>query len=263
MLLSLTSFARESIIVSSYPLYYPASYMAGDRFEVDVLIRSQADPHHYELKPEDVRRLQRAKAFVYLGAESWERRLARSLPKGRAYQLFDRLSDPHLWMSPKSYTLLVKRVYEVLLQIDPSGAEHYRRRYEEFASKLASLDEEYRKTLSTCRSKTLVTTHLSTAYLGKDYGLEVVGLRGVHAEEEPRPSEVLKLVQRLKRAQVKVIFAEMGHDEKLARRIAQQVGARVTPINTSLFPEEKGDDYFSIMRRNLKRIAEALECQTR
>ncbi len=264
-------YAKELLMASSYPIYYPLRYIAEGRFDVDVLVRSQADPHHYELKPDDMRRLQRARAFLYMGVERWEKRVAESLQKGKAYPLTQGLTliragkslDPHLWLSPKAYISLVENIQRALSQIDPSGTEYYKKRTGEYVELLKALDGEYRNVLSTCKNKTLVITHLSAVYLGRDYGLEIVGLRGLHAEEEPKPSEVMRMVERAKRAQVKAVFVELGYEEKLARRIAQEVGARVLPLNTSLFPEEKEEDYFSIMRRNLLRLSEGLACQKR
>ncbi len=271
LIASISAYAKDIMLASSYPIYYPLKYLAEGRFEVDVLIKSQADPHHYELKPDDMLRLQRAKAFFYLGVEGWEQRVAGRVQRDKAYSLRQGLQfiragkglDPHIWVSPSAYYPIVKNMQQALSRIDPAGSEYYKKRAEDFLSQLKDLDEEYKKSLSTCKSKVLVTTHLSTAYLGRDYGLEVIGLRGVHAEEEPKPSEVRRLIEKLRQAKVKVVFAELGQDERLARRIAQEVGARVVPLNTSLFPEEKGDDYFSIMRRNLNRLSEGLDCQLR
>ncbi len=268
LLISL-SYAKDYVLASSYPIYYPLRYIAGDRFEVDVLIKSQADPHHYELKPDDIRRLQGARAFLYLGLEGWERRVANTVGKDRAYPLAQGLMlirvgrgyDPHLWLSPEAYMGVVENIQKVLSQLDPAGSEQYKRRANEYMERLRALDKEYTEVLSTCKTKTLVITHLSTAYLGRDYGLETVGLRGVHAEEEPRPSEVRRMVERARKAKAGVVFAELGQDERLARRVAQEVGARVLPFNSSLFPEERNDDYFSIMRRNLERLSEGLECK--
>ncbi|MCS6998458.1 MAG: metal ABC transporter substrate-binding protein [Aquificaceae bacterium] len=264
------SFSKELLLASTYPLYYPLRHMAEGRFEVDLLIKAPVDPHHYELKPEDMKRLQRAKVFFYLGVEGWEKRVASRVLKERTVALYrgvefirvGKHTDPHVWLSPKSYAKLVENMREELLKIDPAGGEHYRKRSEELLKKLKSLDEEYRKTLQSCQSKTLVITHLSTLYLGRDYGLEVVGLRGVHAEEEPRPSEVKRIVEKLKGSKVKAIFSEIGYDERLARRLAKETGAKVLTFNSSLFPEEMQDDYFSVMRRNLKRLSEGLGCQT-
>ncbi len=262
-------YAKDLVLASSYPLYYPLKYLAEGRFEMNVLIKSQADPHHYELKPGDLRSLQRAKAFLYLGLEGWELKIAQRVPEIKSYPLGKGMElirvgkgyDPHLWLSPKAYMGIVENIQKVLSQIDPDGSEYYKKRASEYMEQLKALDSEYKNALSTCKRRTLVITHLSTAYLGRDYGLETVGLRGVHAEEEPKPSEVRRMVERAKRSKVSVIFAEVGHDEKLAKRVAQEVGARVLPLNTSLFPEKEEDDYFSIMRRNLQRLSEGLECQ--
>ncbi|MEN3027838.1 MAG: metal ABC transporter substrate-binding protein [Aquificaceae bacterium] len=271
LLVSCLSFSKELLLASTYPLYYPLRHMAGERFEVDLLIKAPADPHHYELKPEDMKRLQRSKVFFYLGVEGWERRVAGKVLKEGAVALYQGVefirvgkhADPHVWLSPKSYTRLVENMRDELLRIDPAGGEHYRKRSEEFLKRLKSLDEEYRKTLQSCQSKTLVITHLSTLYLARDYGLEVVGLRGVHAEEEPKPSEIRKIVEKLKSSRVKAIFSEIGYDERFARRLAKETGAKVLTFNSSLFPEEVQDDYFSLMRKNLKRLSEGLGCQTR
>lgn len=261
-------FSKEVITVSIYPLYYPTKWIAGERFEVDVLIRSQADPHHYELRPADIKKLSQSKAFFYLGVEAWERRLTKSV-KTPSYALLDRTGllkvgayiDPHVWMSPRSYMALVESITKALANIDPKGKSYYTAKKEEFIRGLKQLDEEYAKVLKSCKHRTLVSTHTSLNYLGRDYGLEVVGLRGVHAEEEPRPSEVRTMVERLKKAGVKSLFHEIGHDKALAEGIARQVGAKTFPLNTSLFPEEPKDDYFSIMRRNLRSLSQGLNCQ--
>jgi zinc transport system substrate-binding protein len=271
LLMPLISIGKELLLATTYPIYYPLKYIAGDRFEVDVLIKGQSAPHHYELKPGDIKRIQKAKAFFYLGVESWEKRLANRLPKGKAYSLERNISfikvgnslDPHLWLSPRAYSQLVENIKKALISIDPSGAEEYKKRSEEFLKDLKVLDEEYKKTLSKCQSRAIVITHLSVLYLGRDYGLEVIGLRGLHAEEEPKPSEIRNMVERIKKSKVKTLFHELGYDEALAKRIAQEVGAKIVPFNTSLFPEKAQDDYFSIMKRNLERLSEGLSCPTR
>lgn len=269
--ISSISLARDLLLASTYPIYYPLRYIAGDRFHVDVLIKTTGDVHHYELKPADLRKLQEAKAFFYLGIEKWERRIANKLPRGKAYNLDKNIDfiyvgkhkDPHLWLSPKAYAKMVENIKEILIKIDPSASEYYQRRYEEFIKNLKRLDEEYSKFLANCERRTIIITHLSALYLGRDYNFEIVGLRGLHAEEEPKPSEIKQMIEKARKVGAKYIFYELGHEEKLARRIAKEIGANIISINTSLFPEDKQDDYFSIMRKNLKRLGEGLNCQAR
>nr|NAZ23103.1 zinc ABC transporter substrate-binding protein [Thermocrinis sp.] len=40
-----------------------------------------------------------------------------------------------------------------------------------------------------------------------------------------------------------------------------ETGAKVYTINTSLYPTKNGDDYFSIMERNLSAFVEGLDCR--
>ncbi len=265
----LTAYAKERLIASTYAIYYPLSHMAGSFYEVELLIKAQADVHHYELKPTDMRRLLQSKAFFYLGVEPWEQKVAKSLPRDKGFPLSQGLEliqvgrsyDPHVWLSPRAYIKLVERLRDSLIRLDPPRREEYIKRAEEYIKRLKSLDEEFSRTLSTCRIRLVVITHASLGYLARDYGLEMVGLRGVHAEEEPKPSEVRAIIERAKKAGVRFVFYELGHDRGLAQRFAGELSARVLPINTSLVPEAEGDDYFSIMRRNLKRLSEGLECR--
>jgi len=41
----------------------------------------------------------------------------------------------------------------------------------------------------------------------------------------------------------------------------RETGAKVYTINTSLYPTKEGDDYFSIMERNLSAFVEGLDCR--
>jgi zinc transport system substrate-binding protein len=151
LFLLLLSFAlsRELLIATIYPIYYPLLYLAGELYDVKVLISTGTDVHHYEPKPQDLKNLREAKYIFTLGLESWERKLP--VPKERLYLLNQNLpligNDPHIWMSPRSYQVVVDNLYKVLLKIDPKNQNIYERRYREFSKRLKDLDEKYRQSL--------------------------------------------------------------------------------------------------------------------
>jgi len=264
-LLLLFSFAlpRELLMATTYPIYYPLLYLAGEVYEVKVLISTKTDVHHYEPKPQDLRNLKEAKHIFALGLENWERKLP--VPKEKLYLLNQSLplidKDPHLWMSPKSYQAVMDNLYKALLKIDPKNQSLYERKYREFSKRLKDLDEKYRQSLSQCKNRWLVSTHLSLRYLARDYGLRAEGLRGVHGEEEPKPSELFRLINLMKKESVKSLFVEEGYQEKAALKVQRETGAKIYTINTSLYPTKEGDDYFSIMERNLSTFVEGLDCK--
>ena len=263
------SFSQNNLLATSYPIYYPLKYIAGDLHKVDVLINAPMDPHHYELKPRDLQKIRWANYIFMLAVEDWERQIEKQAGKQKLVPLNKNINfikirgakDPHLWLSPKSYAVLVKNVYEELSKLDPSREQHYRTRMQEFLKELEKLDKDYERVLKSCRQRLIVSTHLSTSYLSRDYGLESAGLAGMHAEHEPRPSELKKLVEVMKAKGVKSIFLEPGQDKTTAEKIAKQTGAEVLHLNTSLYPEGENQDYFSIMRKNLEVLKKGLECQ--
>ncbi|MFN3814388.1 MAG: metal ABC transporter substrate-binding protein, partial [Aquificaceae bacterium] len=222
---------------------------------------------HYELKPKDMRELLKAEAVFTLGVEAWEKRLESSLPKGKVIKLkgsinllrYGQFTDPHIWLSPKQYLTLVSNMKANLSKWDSS--KELEERYRDYERKLMGLDQIYEQILKTCKIKTMITTHKAWGYLARDYNLKNIGIMGVHAEEEPKPSYMINIINTMKKDGIKVVFAEVGEDRKVADFIASQTGARVILINSSLFPFSAQDDYFSIMRKNLERIREGLECQ--
>lgn len=257
------SLSKETLIATTYPIYHPLKHLAGDLYEVSVLISAKTDVHHHELKPKDVKTLKKAKAVFTLGVEDWERRLP--VDKGKLYTLnrgIDLIKDdPHLWMSPRSYKKLVDNLFKTLVQIDPKNEEIYRKRYEEYSRRLEELDKKYSKVLSECESRWVIATHLSLNYLARDYSLRAEGFRDLHAEEEPKPSEVGRIARLIKKESIKAIFMEEGYDEGVAKKISRETGTKVLRINTSLYPYSERDDYFSIMERNLQSLAEGLNCK--
>jgi ABC-type Zn uptake system ZnuABC Zn-binding protein ZnuA len=146
--------ARELLIATIYPIYYPLLYLAGELYDVKVLISTRTDVHHYEPKPQDLRNLKEAKHIFTLGLESWERKLP--VPKERLYLLNQNLpligNDPHIWMSPRSYQVVVDNLYKALLKIDPKNQNIYERRYREFSKRLKDLDEKYRQSLANAKT---------------------------------------------------------------------------------------------------------------
>lgn len=70
LLLSYTSHARATIVVTVQPLADIVSALVDGKIDVDVLIDANQDPHAFALKPSDLEKLERAQGIVWLGPES-------------------------------------------------------------------------------------------------------------------------------------------------------------------------------------------------
>ncbi|MCS7083750.1 MAG: metal ABC transporter substrate-binding protein [Aquificaceae bacterium] len=257
LLLLFPIIAYASWVASTYPIYHILKALAPNGVEVKLLAGGIKDPHHYELKPSDIKLVGDSSRFFHLNSEAFEKNLVKTFPEksvdlSKNLQLIDG-NDPHIWLSPRSYQDLAKSIHAKLIQLDSANRQHYDKKLEEVLKTLRSLDSEYSKTLKNCKSRVILSTHMSFAYIARDYGFKAMGLSGVHAEAEPKPSQA-KVLKEARALGASSLFHEPG-ERVLAKRLAPHL--RPIEINISL----AGEDLSSIFLSNLKALSTGLECQ--
>ena len=165
-------------------------------------------------------------------------------------------ADPHVWLDPVLYARIVERIGEVLGRTEQAR---------QLADELRALDEELGQGLADCDRRTLVTSHAAFGYLAARYGLEQIGVTGLSPEAEPSPRDLEEIVEHVRESGATTIFFETLVSPELAEAVARETGATTAVLNPleGLTPEESeaGEDYFSIMRRNLAAVREGLGCR--
>ena len=125
------------------------------------------------------------------------------------------------------------------------------------------LDKEFKETLNPLSRKEIIVSHQAFSYLAGAYGLTQESIRGISPDEEPDPARMTEIIRFAKERDVKVIFFEEMVSPKIAETIAKETGAQVmvlSPLENLTDAQVKaGDDYFSVMRRNLAAGKAALE----
>jgi zinc transport system substrate-binding protein len=128
-----------------------------------------------------------------------------------------------------------------------------------------ALDGRYRSGLAHCAGRQFVTTHAAFGYLARRYRLHEVAITGIDPESEPSPQRLGELIGLVRREHLGTVFFERLVSPRLARTIARDAGARarvLDPIEGLTGDEERrGADYFTLMRRNLAALEEALGCR--
>jgi len=204
--------------------------VGGDRVRLDALMGPGVDPHLYKPTARDKWRINNADVVFYNGLHL-EGRLAALLEKrGRILPVFavtealkareaHRLIragegqdayDPHVWFDPSLWTRCVEFVAEKLAEMDPEGAEYYRRNAEAYQARLQELEAYTRARLSEvpATQRMLVTAHDAFAYFGRAFDLEVRSLQGLSTQDEAALSRVNQLVDLLVRRKIKAVFVE-------------------------------------------------------
>ena len=63
---------KMKIVVTSFPQYDFARAVAGDKANIQMLIKPGVETHSYEPTPDDIQKIQNADLFIYTGGENDE-----------------------------------------------------------------------------------------------------------------------------------------------------------------------------------------------
>lgn len=166
--------------------------------------------------------------------------------------------DPHVWLSPKKAMTLVETIRDELIKDFPEKRAVFEQNASDYIADLEALDAEYHEALANAQHKDIVTQHAAFAYLTEEYGLHQVAIAGINAEAEPSAKRLAELSEFVKTHQVEYIYFEENVSSKVAQTLAAEVGVKTAVLNPleSLTRDQmaKGDDYFSVMRANLKAL---------
>lgn len=264
---------RTEVVASLYPLAWLARSVGGDRVRVTDLTPPGAEPHDLELTTRDRDRLDRAGVVLAVGdgfQPAVEKAVAqRSGPSVLLTRALDPGSrpvadDPHLWLDPVVWTEAATVVQEALTAADPAGATDYAARADAVRAELAALDRDYAAGLADCRRRLVVTTHDYFVRPAARYGLATASLMGRDPEGEPDARRLADLADRMVADRVTTVFTEPLAPPDQARTLAREGGARVAlldPIEALTATQRRtGDDYPTVMRRNLRTLSRALGC---
>lgn len=253
---------RVRVVAAFYPLAFVARQVGGTNAGVVDLTPPGAEPHDLELTPGDVSDLREADLVVFAGG-GFQPAVERAL-EARDGPTLDVLAgvgaagdvrDPHVWLDPPAFAAVARSVGQALGR--PAAGE-------QLAHRLEALGVEFAAGLRDCRRRELVTSHAAFGRLAQRYGLRQVALRGTSPEAEPSPRDLARVAGIVRSTGATTVFAEPLLPAGTAETIARETGAEVATLDPleSLDEEARaaGDDYFTVMRRNLETLRRALGC---
>ncbi|MBT2283674.1 zinc ABC transporter substrate-binding protein [Paenibacillus polymyxa] len=171
--------------------------------------------------------------------------------------------DPHTWVSPKSAMIMAENIKNSLVEADPDHKAGYEQRYEELRTKLETLDQRFTNELANVPNNEIVVSHQAFGYLARDYGLTQHAIMGLSPDAEPTGQDIVKLAKLVKDEGIKYIFFEELVSDKLAKTLANEAGVETMVLNPveGLTKEQatNGDDYFTLMEKNLQNLLIALK----
>jgi manganese/zinc/iron transport system substrate-binding protein len=258
-----------------------ARIVGGERVSVTALMGPGVDPHLYQPTTRDQVALRQAQIVFYNGLhlegrmveifESLAQRktvvaVSRDIPRERLLSWDDSagMHDPHLWFDVSLWREVVKTIAAVYAEADPGHAEEYARRAADYTRELETLDDYCRKRVEELpeTGRVLITSHDAFHYLGRAYGLEVVGLQGISTDSEAGLKAITDAIDLIRTRRIRAIFPETSVPHSAIERVARDSGA---VLGEELYSDALGGvdgpagTYAGMIRTNIDHIVDALK----
>lgn len=258
---------RVSVVTSFYPLQYVAQRIAGQHADVANLTHPGQEPHDIELTVRQTAEVTDADVLVY--EKGFQASVDQAAQQNGPSHVVDAArsaglsgDDPHFWQDPTRLSMVAGAVERAIADVDPGHAADYRRNLTRLRLDLATLDRSYRRGLASCRVTTIVVSHDAFGYLGRRYGLRVVGINGLSPDAEPSPAHVRTLQDLIRTDHITTVLSERLVSRRLASSLAGDLGiatAVLDPIE-GLSNATADQNYLSLMRANLRVLRKADGC---
>lgn len=260
--------------------------VVGDKAEVQGLIGEGIDPHLYKPTRNDLVALSRADIVFYNGLMLEGKmadvlvRIARkgkpvyavtdTILEERDYVLTDEEQhfDPHVWMDVRGWMMATEVIAQALSEFDPRNAEYYASNAEAYLEELEALDSYASEVISSIpeNQRVLITAHDAFNYMGRAYGLEVLGIQGISTESEAGVRDIEGLLDYIVQNEIPAVFVETSVSDKNVRALVEGAAAKghTLVIGGELFSDAMGPGgsyegtYIGMIDHNATTIAEAL-----
>ena len=241
---------KQVITVSILPQKTFVEKIAGDDFDIQVLVPQGASPESYTLLPSQLKKISGSLVWFrlgYIGFElSWREKVEQlnrnmevvdlseglDLIVGEEVQHGDHVHldgvDPHIWLSPRLVKQMAGRMTEGLARLNPEKSTEYQTNYQKFVKEIDLLDVQLRNSLKEYQGRSFITFHPSLSYYARDYGLVQYPLES--GGKEPTAQHMAKTIELARRENIKVIYIQSEFDREHARVFAEEIKGKVVDV---------------------------------
>jgi zinc transport system substrate-binding protein len=256
--------------------------VGGDHIIVTSLTPAGVEPHDIELSPTTVRELGDTDLVLYIhefqpavedaisstGVDSLDAAEVIALDSTEEHADEEHAdedhdhgsSDPHFWLDPALLADYAVAVGDQFAALDADNADDYTANASALAADLHDLDEQFSTGLAMCERDDIITAHEAFGYLAHAYDLEQVGIAGVEPDTEPSPARMREIHDIIEQTGATTVFTEELVSPRVAEAIAQDADVE-TAVLDPIESVGSGDDYRSVMLRNLDALKVALACE--
>ena len=266
--------------ITLHPYYSFVANIVGDRAQIIPLIDADANPHGYAPQPDDMIRITSMDVLVVngIGHDTWAFEiLDASGMKDKLKLIYandgvslipvagdpsgEKVVNPHTFISTTAAIQQVYTIAQKLGELDPENATYFRQNARRYALEIRKLRSEFDAQI---KGATLSNFRCATMHSGYDYILQELGLQVTAVIEprhgvEPTARQLAETIDRIKAANVNVLFAEKYFASKLSDTIREATGVKMYSISHISSGEYTSTKFIEEMRENLTTLATAIK----
>lgn len=243
---------KVSITVSILPQKYIVEQIAGDHFNINVLVPEGNGPETYEPTALQMQEVSKSKMYFMTGLLDFEQGWLTNVGKMHADLKIINTSesielltghvcddhhhdhshmgvDPHIWLSLKAVKIQALNIFNQLVELDPLNKEIYNSNFHSFYHLLDSVDSIITQRYSDSGPQGFMIYHPSLSYYANDYGIEQISIE--LDGKEPSPAHMRELIDIATEKKINTIFYSEQFDKRSAETIAKQLSIKLAGFN--------------------------------
>ncbi|MTJ10784.1 ABC transporter substrate-binding protein [Anabaena sp. UHCC 0253] len=282
---------KTKVVTTFLPVYLFTKAVAGDVADVEILVQPGTEVHEYQGTPANVKAIATANVVIKngLGLEEFLADTIKNAANSKLVEIdaskgikaINKISpidktaagedvhdhshehssgNPHVWLDPILAKQQIVNIRDGLITADPANQANYQANAAAYIQELDNLNNEFAQTLKQTPGCTFITFHDAFPYLAQRYNLKQVAVVEI-PEKQLSPTDVQKVINTVKKYQVKALFSEPGVDNKLLTSISQDLQISVQTLDSLETGDTNPQYYFKAMRANLESLSSGCKKQ--
>jgi manganese/zinc/iron transport system substrate-binding protein len=250
--------------------------IVGDRWNTQLLIEGEIDPHSYQLRKGDKEKIERAEivfgnglslehnpSLYYLLTDKKAVFVGDCVMKSHPEKIIVRKNeiDPHIWMDLSVMSVVAKVICEKLCEVDPKNSAEYQANTVVLEEKMAFLDKEILEMFSKVPMDRLylVSSHDAFNYFVKKYFIQdgdnrLFSMQGLSTEADISLKRIQQVIEYIKFHKIPIVFFESNLPKDGLYKvieICKQFGLEVSISSDPLYGDTLGGmTYLEMMKHN-------------
>ena len=267
---------KPVVFVTIPPQAWIVEKIAGDKVDVQVLVKPGQDVHTFSPTPKQLSQLADAKGFFGIGLPIEETLIPKIKSNLKSLQIFDASKnthtpaedyakddlkvtveadhdhdhhngiDRHIWLDPVLVMTIVTNTANGLSELFPDDKPTFTDNAYKVLMELKSLYGNLETELKPIRGKSFLVTHPAYGHFARRFGLHQVALE-VHGKE-PGPKQLEQIMKKAEEIHATTVFVQPQLSEATAKTLASELKLRIVPL----------DPLARDIPANLQHIAKAL-----